>query len=94
MRVKIIYHDKNIGFALGNNEASKYANGKYILLLNSDTISDFKVYEELIEYMKSNKSIGVIGLNVLMNLVLPKNLLVMNFLYLKKFLEKYLCLYI
>jgi len=59
--IKIIYHDKNIGFALGNNEASKYANGKYILLLNSDTISDFKVYEELIEYMESNKSIGVIG---------------------------------
>jgi GT2 family glycosyltransferase len=59
--IKIIYHDKNIGFALGNNEASKYANGKYILLLNSDTISDFKVYEELIEYMESNKNIGVIG---------------------------------
>jgi len=59
--IKIIYQDKNIGFALGNNEASKYTNAKYILLLNSDTISDFKVYEELIEYMENNKNIGVIG---------------------------------
>ena len=59
--IKIIYHNKNIGFALGNNEASKYADGKYILLLNSDTISDFRVYEELIEYMENNKDIGVIG---------------------------------
>ncbi len=59
--IKIIYHNKNIGFALGNNEASKYAKGKYILLLNSDTVSDFKVYEELIEYAEKNKNIGVIG---------------------------------
>jgi len=59
--IKIIYNDENIGFALGNNEVSKYANGKYILLLNSDTIYDFKVYEELIEYMENNKNVGVIG---------------------------------
>jgi len=59
--IKIIYNDENIGFALSNNEASEYANGQYISLLNSDTISDFRIYEELIEYMKKNKDIGVIG---------------------------------
>jgi GT2 family glycosyltransferase len=59
--VKIIYSDENIGFARGNNEASKYAVGKYILLLNADTISDFKVYEELIEFIEKNDKVGVIG---------------------------------
>ena len=59
--IKIIFNDKNIGFAEGNNQASKYATGKYILLLNADTISDFKVYEELINYLEENNDVGVIG---------------------------------
>jgi GT2 family glycosyltransferase len=59
--VKIIFSDENLGFAIGNNEASKYAVGKYILLLNADTISDFKIYEELIEFMEKNDNVGVIG---------------------------------
>ncbi|GIW65024.1 MAG: hypothetical protein KatS3mg093_003 [Candidatus Parcubacteria bacterium] len=59
--IKIILNDKNIGFAEGNNQASKYARGKYILLLNADTVSDFKVYEELINYLEENNDVGIIG---------------------------------
>lgn len=59
--IKIIFNDKNIGFAEGNNQASKYAEGKYILLLNADTISDYKVYEELVDYLERNSDVGVVG---------------------------------
>ncbi|MER3570485.1 MAG: glycosyltransferase family 2 protein, partial [Patescibacteria group bacterium] len=55
--VKIVYSDKNLGFAQGNNEASKLAEGKYILLLNADTISDFKVFKELIDYLEKNPNV-------------------------------------
>ncbi len=59
--IKIIFNDKNIGFAEGNDQASKYAVGKYLLLLNADTISDYKVYEELADYLEKNNNVGVIG---------------------------------
>lgn len=59
--IKIIFNEKNDGFALGNNEASKLASGKYLLLLNADTISDFKTYEDLINYIDQNSQVGVVG---------------------------------
>jgi glycosyltransferase involved in cell wall biosynthesis len=36
--VKFIANDENIGFGKANNEAMKIAKGKYVLLLNPDTI--------------------------------------------------------
>lgn len=36
VRLKIIENKENIGFGRGNNEAVKYAEGKYLLFLNSD----------------------------------------------------------
>lgn len=35
-QVKLIANDKNLGFAKANNQAIKYAQGEYILLLNPD----------------------------------------------------------
>lgn len=59
--IEIIFNNANIGFALGNNEASKYANSDYICLLNADTISDYDVFKEIINYIKKNEKIGVIA---------------------------------
>ncbi|HDY87022.1 MAG TPA: glycosyltransferase, partial [bacterium] len=36
--VKIIENDSNVGFARANNQALKKVNGRYILLLNPDTV--------------------------------------------------------
>ena len=60
--VKVIKSNKNLGFAGGNNLGIKAAHGKYIFLLNNDTIlkpqtSDIK---HLIDRLESSPKIGVV----------------------------------
>jgi GT2 family glycosyltransferase len=54
----------NYGFGKGNNEAIKFAKGKYILLLNNDTILLDDITPAL-QLFKSDCSIGAIGINML-----------------------------
>ena len=61
-QVKVVRSDKNLGFAGGNNLGIKAAHGKYIFLLNNDTIlrpmtSDLK---SLIDRLESSPKIGVV----------------------------------
>ena len=43
-QVKIIRSDRNLGFAGGNNLGIKAAKGKYIFLINNDTVfKDFNI---------------------------------------------------
>jgi len=48
-KIRIIEVPKNVGFAAGNNYASKYARGKYLLFLNPDTEPEPNALEKLIE---------------------------------------------
>jgi hypothetical protein len=62
-QVNVIRSKKNLGFAGGNNLGIKAAHGKYILLLNNDTIlrpqtSDFT---HLIDRLESSPKIGVVS---------------------------------
>lgn len=58
--VNLIQSNVNLGFAAGNNIAARSAKGKYLLLLNYDTLlqTDLK---KAISLLSSNLSIGVIG---------------------------------
>ena len=59
-RVKVIRSDKNLGFAGGNNLGIKEAKGKYIFLVNNDTIfKDFNI-QALIDRLVSSPKIGVV----------------------------------
>ena len=58
--VHVIRSDKNYGFAGGNNIGIRAAKGKYIFLINNDTIfKDFNI-ETLIKLLESSPSIGVV----------------------------------
>ena len=58
--VKVIRSDKNLGFAGGNNLGIKEAKGKYIFLVNNDTIfKDFNI-QALIDRLDSSPKIGVV----------------------------------
>ena len=59
-QVIVIRSDKNLGFAGGNNLGIKEAKGKYIFLINNDTLfKDFNV-QVLINRLESSPKIGVV----------------------------------
>ena len=58
--IKIIRTDKNLGFAGGNNVGIKEAKGKYIFLINNDTVfKEFNV-DSLINRLESSPKIGIV----------------------------------
>ncbi len=61
--VLTIQSDKNLGFAGGNNLGIRASKGKYVLLLNSDTIllnNALKIFFDFMEKPES-ENIGVVG---------------------------------
>ncbi|WP_311029156.1 glycosyltransferase family 2 protein [Mesorhizobium koreense] len=63
--VLLVRNKRNRGFAAANNQAIKLSNGKYHLLLNSDTIVHEGVLEQSLRYMEHHPSVGVMGCRVL-----------------------------
>ena len=59
--IKIVRNNKNQGFLLNCNNASKYAKGKYILFLNNDTSVKENWLEPLINTLENNSDIGLVG---------------------------------
>lgn len=58
--VTIIKSDKNLGFAGGNNLGVKAAKGKYLFLVNNDTIfKEFNI-QALINRLESSDNIGIV----------------------------------
>ncbi|MFV0199871.1 glycosyltransferase family 2 protein [Empedobacter falsenii] len=62
--IVLIESKQNLGFGKGNNLGVKNAQGKYILLLNNDTILLDKI-DDCITYLEDNHDVGVIGINML-----------------------------
>jgi len=58
--VKLVKNKKNVGFAKANNQGIKISQGKYVLLLNSDTVVPKQTISELIFYLEKNPQAGVI----------------------------------
>jgi len=54
-------HAKNIGFAKLVNRGLKKAKGTYKLILNADIVMDKRSVDTLLDYLKHNSDIGVIG---------------------------------
>lgn len=50
--LEIITNKENLGFAAANNQAFKKAHGKYILLLNSDTLVQTGALEKMVSSME------------------------------------------
>jgi len=64
-QVILIQNKENRGFAAANNQAIAIAKGRYILLLNSDTIVLDKAIEKTISFADAHPQSGVIGCRVL-----------------------------
>jgi GT2 family glycosyltransferase len=59
--IKFIRSEKNIGFAAGNNLGIKQASGKYLFLVNNDTIFTAGLVETLLQTMEANPMVGILS---------------------------------
>lgn len=61
----LILNDNNAGYAKANNQGVRKAKGKYILLLNNDTIVHKDSLQNLIKFAEMTPDAGVIGSKLL-----------------------------
>ncbi|MGF9699865.1 glycosyltransferase family 2 protein [Paenibacillus sp. MABNR03] len=64
--VRIIANRDNTGFAVANNQAMEIAKGRYILLLNSDTVVQKDTLEIMIGFMDRHPEMGASGCKVIL----------------------------
>ena len=65
-KVTFIASTENNGFAAGNNQALKISKGRYVLLLNSDTVVWENTLEDIYNYMEGHDDVGAAGCRVLL----------------------------
>jgi len=63
--VILIRNDKNLGFAKANNLAIEKSSGKFILLLNPDTVVQEDTFIVLMEFFETHPDAGAAGCKVL-----------------------------
>jgi GT2 family glycosyltransferase len=61
----LIENEENLGFAAGNNVALHRASGRYVLLLNTDTLVHQAVLPEAVAWLDAHPAVGVMGPRVL-----------------------------
>ncbi|PJA99490.1 MAG: glycosyl transferase, partial [Ignavibacteria bacterium CG_4_9_14_3_um_filter_36_18] len=63
--VKLFANDKNLGFSKANNIALKEAKGKYLLLINPDTLVREDTFTKIIEFFETHPEAGLAGCKIL-----------------------------
>lgn len=59
--VELVACQENVGFPHGNNIGLARANGRYILLLNPDTIVHDDALAKMVSYLEEHPQVGVVG---------------------------------
>jgi GT2 family glycosyltransferase len=59
--VNLIVNSHNCGFSAGNNQAIRKSAGRYILLLNPDTLLEKDTLTKCISFMEANTDAGALG---------------------------------
>lgn len=59
--IKLIKNTSNTGFPVANNQAIQIAKGRYVFLLNPDTVLIDDVLQKLISYMDSHSDVMLLG---------------------------------
>ncbi|WP_042243612.1 glycosyltransferase family 2 protein [Paenibacillus sp. FSL R5-0912] len=64
--VLLIANSENVGFAKGNNQGMEASSGRYVLLLNSDTVVRKDTLETMVAFMDSRPDLGASGCKVIL----------------------------
>ena len=62
--VNVIANEENVGFSRANNQAMQVAKGRYVLLLNPDTIVESDTFRSCIAFMDSHADAGGLGVRM------------------------------
>jgi GT2 family glycosyltransferase len=63
--VILIENKVNLGFSKANNQAIRKAGGRYILLLNPDTVVQEDTFSSCIQFMESHPDAGCLGVKMI-----------------------------
>lgn len=64
-QVQLIANADNPGFSKANNQAIRKAQGKYILLLNPDTVVEEHTFRKSLEFMEAHPDAGGLGIKMI-----------------------------
>lgn len=64
-QVHLIENKENVGFSKANNQAIRLAKGKYILLLNPDTVVEEDTFIKIIRFMEEHPDAGGLGVKMI-----------------------------
>jgi GT2 family glycosyltransferase len=62
---RLIINHENRGFSAANNQALKLAKGKYILILNPDTLVEEETFKKCISFMDNHPEAGAAGVRMI-----------------------------
>lgn len=63
--VQLIANTKNVGFSKANNQAIEISKGRFVLLLNPDTVVQEDTFESCLDYLTKNPEVGALGVRML-----------------------------
>lgn len=63
--VSVIANQQNTGFSKANNQGIAIAKGKYVLLLNPDTVVEEDTFEKCIQFMDAHPDAGGLGVKMI-----------------------------
>jgi N-acetylglucosaminyl-diphospho-decaprenol L-rhamnosyltransferase len=61
----LVENRENAGFARANNQAIELSQGRFVLLLNSDTIPQPGALDRMVKFMEDQPGAGIVGANIL-----------------------------
>jgi GT2 family glycosyltransferase len=63
--VILIDNNENFGFSKANNQAVRLAKGKYVLLINPDTVVEEDCFKKVIDFMEETPDAGAVGVKMI-----------------------------
>jgi N-acetylglucosaminyl-diphospho-decaprenol L-rhamnosyltransferase len=63
--VRVIPNAKNVGFAAGSNQGIRESSGRYVILLNPDTVATDGALLKMVRLMEERSEVGAVGPSLL-----------------------------
>jgi N-acetylglucosaminyl-diphospho-decaprenol L-rhamnosyltransferase len=63
--VRVLANSENVGFAAGSNQGIRESTGRYVILLNPDTVATDGALVEMVRLMEERNEVGAVGPSLL-----------------------------